>query len=63
MVPKHVKHAVRRKAEAEGLTLRGLLLRVLKQAGIADITENDIPDRRIAAAQLRTKTHRHAGEG
>jgi hypothetical protein len=62
MVPRHVKRAVRRKAEADGLTLRGLLLRLLKQAGIADIKEDDVLDRRVAAAQLRTRTHRDAGE-
>lgn len=62
MVPGHVKRAVRRRAEADGLTLRGLLLRLLKQAGIADIKEDDVLDRRATAAQLRTRTHRDAGE-
>jgi hypothetical protein len=55
MVPAHLKRTIRHRAESEGLTLRGLLLRALKQAGIIDIDETDLVDRRVAAAQLRSR--------
>lgn len=55
MVPPHVKRAVRRRAEAEGLTLRGLLLRTLRETGIVDVDEKEIVDRRAVAAQVRSR--------
>lgn len=61
MVPPHLKRVIRRRAELEGVTLRGLLLRALKQAGIVDVDETDLVDRRVVAAQLRSRLCRDAG--
>lgn len=63
MVPPHLKRAIRRRAESEGVTLRGLLLRALKQAGIVDVDEMELVDRRAVAAQLRSRPCRDAGAG
>lgn len=54
MVPKSVKRAVRRRAEEEGTTVRSVLLRALKLAGIAEVDEAEIADRRIAAGAVRS---------
>ncbi|HEV7371830.1 hypothetical protein [Arenibaculum sp.] len=61
MVPPNLKRAIRRRAESEGVTLRGLLLRALKQAGIVDVDEMELVDRRAVAAQLRSRLYRDAG--
>lgn len=53
MVPQSVKRAVRRRAEEEGTTVRSVLLRALKLAGIADVDDAEIADRRIAAGAMR----------
>lgn len=54
MVPRSVKRAVRRRAEEEGTTVRSILLRALKAAGIAEVDEAEIADRRVAAGALRS---------
>lgn len=54
MVPQSVKRAVRRRAEEEGTTVRSVLLRALKHAGIAEVDEAEIADRRIAAGAERS---------
>ncbi len=54
MVPQSVKRAVRRRAEEEGTTVRSILLRALKLAGIAEVDEAEIADRRIAAGAERS---------
>ncbi|MDQ2101303.1 hypothetical protein [Azospirillum isscasi] len=54
MVPQSVKRAVRRRAEEEGTTVRSVLLRALKHAGIAEVDETEIADRRIAAGAERS---------
>ncbi len=54
MVPQSVKRAVRRKAEEEGTTVRSVMLRALKLAGIAEVDEAEIADRRIAAGAERS---------
>lgn len=54
MVPQSVKRAVRRRAEEEGTTVRSILLRALKHAGIAEVDEAEIADRRIAAGAERS---------
>ncbi len=54
MVPQSVKRAVRRRAEEEGTTVRSVLLRALKLAGIAEVDEAEIADRRIAAGAERS---------
>ncbi|MBB3268153.1 hypothetical protein FHW79_005827 [Azospirillum sp. OGB3] len=54
MVPQSVKRAVRRRAEEEGTTVRSVLLRALKHAGIAEVEESEIADRRIAAGAERS---------
>lgn len=54
MVPKSVKRAVRRRAEEEGTTVRSVMLRALKLAGIAEVDEAEIADRRIAAGAVRS---------
>ncbi|TWA89974.1 hypothetical protein FBY14_105278 [Azospirillum brasilense] len=54
MVPQSVKRAVRRRAEEEGTTVRSVLLRALKHAGIAEVEEAEIADRRIAAGAERS---------
>ncbi|MBK3737126.1 hypothetical protein FBZ83_107356 [Azospirillum brasilense] len=56
MVPQSVKRAVRRRAEEEGTTVRSVLLRALKHAGIAEVDESEIADRRIAAGAERSGT-------
>lgn len=54
MVPLSVKRAVRRRAEEEGTTVRSVLLKALKAAGIAEVDEAEIADRRVAAGALRS---------
>jgi len=54
MVPQSVKRAVRRRAEEEGTTVRSILLRALKLAGIAEVDDAEIADRRVAAGALRS---------
>ena len=54
MVPQSVKRAVRRRAEDEGTTVRSIILRALKHAGIAEVDESEIADRRIAAGAERS---------
>jgi len=56
MVPERVKRAVRRHAEREGTTLRGVLLRLLCEAGIIEVGDLDLGDRRASAAALRSRT-------
>lgn len=55
MVPEHVKRAVRRQAELDRTTLRGVLLRALCEAGIIAAADLDLGDRRASAAALRTR--------
>ena len=54
MVPQSVKRAVRRRAEEEGTTVRSILLHALKHAGIAEVDEAELADRRIAAGAERS---------
>ena len=59
MVPGHIRRAVRLRAEQEGLTVRGLLLRLIRDAGIAEIDDGDLVDRRTspgAGAPSRAST-------
>ena len=60
MVPQSVKRAVRRRAEEEGTTVRSILLRALKLAGIAEVDDAEIADRRVAAGALRSGLWRNA---
>jgi hypothetical protein len=46
MVPRSVRRAVRRRAEDEGTTVRTILLRILKEAGLAEVDDAEIVDRR-----------------
>ena len=46
MVPRSVWRAVRRRAEDEGTTVRTILLRILKEAGLAEVDDAEIVDRR-----------------
>ncbi|AWK88625.1 hypothetical protein [Azospirillum thermophilum] len=48
MVSNHVRRAVRLRAALEGITVRCLLLRLIRQAGIAEIDEGELVDRRAA---------------
>lgn len=63
MVPVSVKRAVRRRAEEEGTTVRSILLRALKAAGIAEVDEAEIADRRVAAGALRSGLWRSGRRG
>jgi len=60
MVPASVKAAVRRRANEEGITVRALLLRLIREAGIASVMDSDLTDRRIAAAALKAQLYRAA---
>ena len=60
MVPQSVKRAVRRRAEEEGTTVRSVLLRALKLAGIAEVDDTEIADRRVAAGAMRSDLWRTA---
>ena len=60
MVPQSVKRAVRRRAEEEGTTVRSILLRALKLAGIAEVEDSEIADRRVAAGAMRSGLWRSA---
>ena len=60
MVPESVKGAVRRAARLEGLTTRGLLLRLIKQAGIAEIGESETADQRAVVASAKAQLFREA---
>ena len=50
MVPRSVRRAVRRRAEDEGTTVRTVLLRVLKEAGLAELDDAELVDRRTTPA-------------
>ena len=50
MVPRSVRRAVRRRAEDEGTTVRTILLRILKEAGLAELDDAEIVDRRTTPA-------------
>jgi hypothetical protein len=50
MVPRSVRRAVRRRAEDEGTTVRTVLLRVLKEAGLAELEDAELVDRRTTPA-------------
>jgi hypothetical protein len=50
MVPRSVRRAVRRRAEDEGTTVRTILLRVLKEAGLAELEDAELVDRRTTPA-------------
>jgi hypothetical protein len=52
MVPRSVRRAVRRRAEDEGTTVRSILLRVLKEAGLAEVDDAEIVDRRTPPGTL-----------
>jgi hypothetical protein len=54
MVPRSVRRAVRRRAEDEGTTVRTILLRVLKEAGLAEVDDGEIVDRRTTPATFRS---------
>jgi hypothetical protein len=60
MVPESVRRAVRRRAEDEGTTVRTILLRALKRAGIVEIGEDELTDRRAVAASLKSRLYRDA---
>ena len=45
MVPRSVRRAVRRRAEDEGTTVRTILLRILKEAGLAEVDDAEIVGR------------------
>lgn len=60
MVPSSVKRAVRRTADLEGVTVRGLILQILKRAGIAEIAETEIADQRAVTASVKAKLFRDA---
>jgi hypothetical protein len=60
MVPAVVRRAVRRRAEAEGTTVRTILLRALKAAGIVEIDDDELTDRRAVAASLKSRLYRDA---
>ena len=46
MVPSYVRRAVRLRAEQEGMTVRCLLLRLIREAGIVEIDDRECVDRR-----------------
>ena len=50
MVPRSVRRAVRRRAEDEGTTVRTILLRILKEAGLAELDDAELIDRRSSPA-------------
>jgi hypothetical protein len=52
MVPPSVRRAVRRRAEEEGTTVRTVLLRALKRAGIIAIDEAELTDRRTGGRDV-----------
>jgi hypothetical protein len=53
MVPPEVRRAVRRAAADKGTTVRSVLLHALRQAGIADIDDAEVTDRRAMASGRR----------
>jgi hypothetical protein len=42
------------------VTVRALLLRLIREAGIANVDESDLTDRRVAAAALKSRLYREA---
>ena len=60
MVPLSVKRAVRRTADLEGVTVRGLILQMLKRAGIAEIEDAEIADQRAVTASAKAQLFRDA---
>jgi hypothetical protein len=50
MVPPEVRRAVRRTAADQGTTVRSVLLHALRLAGIADIADAEVADRRTLSS-------------
>ncbi len=60
-LPAAVREAVRVQARAQGLTVRGLLLRALRDAGIPGISDEETADRRAQVAAVKARLYREAG--
>jgi len=53
MVPRRIRHAVQMHAVQRGMTVRTLILSLLKEAGIASVDDDELIDRRSRAAASR----------
>jgi hypothetical protein len=60
-LPASVREAIRAAAKREGITVRTLLLRALRDAGIPGIADAELTDRRAAVAALKARLYREAG--
>jgi hypothetical protein len=53
VMPRRVRQALLQYATGQGLTARSVILRLLRNAGIAEIDEADLVDRRTTPATAR----------
>jgi len=53
MVPRRVRRAVRLYAEQQGVTVRTVLLGLIRDAGIVDVSDAELVDRRSVAGALK----------
>lgn len=60
-LPAPVRAAIRAAAKHEGITVRTLLLRALRDAGIPGIADTELTDRRAAVAAVKARLYREAG--
>jgi hypothetical protein len=60
-LPAPVREAIRQAARKEGITVRTLLLRALRDAGISGIADEELTDRRAVVAAVKARLYREAG--
>ena len=60
-LPAPVREAIRDAARREGITVRTLLLRALRDAGIGGIADDELTDRRAVVAATKARLYREAG--
>jgi hypothetical protein len=56
VVPRQVRHALLRHAADQGTTARSIILRLLRDAGIAHVNDADLIDRRSTPTPSRKST-------
>lgn len=59
-VPRAVREAIREAAKRERVTVRTLVLRSLRDAGLVEIGDGELTDRRATVAAAKSRLYREA---
>jgi hypothetical protein len=59
-VPSAVREAIREAAKRERVTVRTLVLRSLRDAGLVEIGDDELTDRRATVAAAKSRLYREA---